>query len=303
MPKKTYLQTQRPRGPGNDSRAMVLYFGISLLAHLIFFGAVILLPDMAPRRRLAPGAINVNLVSMPGPPAARRTAGPKTKTPPVAKPAEIKEPAAPEITPPPPKPPPVAVQPQKQVSLAPAKKPPRVKKSLKKKTLDRQKMIRTAVSGVKKKVEESRTDLVKQALEKLKKKVEQTETAAPAAGGKAAAGSGATAGGGGGGGDRRTLELIKIYQVEVAFQVEQHWALAQQLVGDDEQLETRVVFKVLPNGEITDIRFTKRSGNRYLDESLYKAIVKANPVSPHPAGIRRPYIMVGVRFTPQGLKK
>jgi colicin import membrane protein len=60
---------------------------------------------------------------------------------------------------------------------------------------------------------------------------------------------------------------------------------------------------VMPDGEITDIRFTERSGNAYLDESAYRAIVKANPVSPHPTGIRTPYVTVGVRFTPEGIKK
>ncbi len=304
MPKKTHAQTYLRRGPENNSRSMVLYFGISLLVHLIFIGAVVLLPDMAPKRRLRPGAINVNLVSLPGPRAAQQATGSAAKAAPVAKPAEIKKPKAPVMKTRAPKPSSVAVKPQKQVSLAPEKKTRKVKKSLKKKTLDRQKMIRTAVSGVKKNVEKARTDSVKQALERIKKKVEQTETSRPAAGGKAAGATGAAAeGGGGGGGGKRTLELIDIYKVEVAFQVERHWAFSQQLGGDNRELETRMVFKVLPNGKITDIRFTRRSGNRYLDESAYKAIIKANPVSPHPAGVRKPYVIVALRFTPEGLRK
>ena len=304
MLKKTHVQTYPRRGPGNDSRTMVIYFGISFLSHQIFIGAVIWLPDMAPKRRLLPGAINVNLVSLPGPRTARPASGSTAKKAPIAKPVEVRKKKAPVMTVPQPKPPAVPAKPQKKISLAPAKKSKKIKKSLKKKTFDRQKMIHTAVSGVKKNVEKSRTNSVKQALERLKKKVEQTEASQPAAGGNAAgATDAATEGGGGGGGGKRTLELIDIYRIEVAFQVERRWAFSQQLAGDNRDLETRLVFKVMPDGEITDIRFTKRSGNRYLDESVYKAVIKANPVSPHPTGIRKPYIIVALKFTPEGLRK
>jgi len=54
------------------------------------------------------------------------------------------------------------------------------------------------------------------------------------------------------------------------------------------------VFKVLPNGEITDIRFTERSNNSYLDESAYKAIVKSSPVAPHPPAIKEGFVVVAI---------
>ena len=167
-------------------------------------------------------------------------------------------------------------------------------------------MIDHALTNVKKKVEKSETDSVSQALDRLKKKVEQTESSqAPGvSAGQAEAGSG---GGGppgstGSGGPRR-LEIIDIYKVEVAYQVERNWAFSQQLAGEGQALQVSLVFKVMPDGEITDIRFTENSGNSYLDESAYRAIVKANPVSPHPTGIRTPYVMMGVRFTPEGIRR
>ena len=55
----------------------------------------------------------------------------------------------------PPKPAPVAPKPQKTVSLAPRTNKWKVKKSLKKKTMNRRKMIDNAVTGVQKKVEKT----------------------------------------------------------------------------------------------------------------------------------------------------
>jgi len=58
----------------------------------------------------------------------------------------------------------------------------------------------------------------------------------------------------------------------------------------------------MPNGEIKDIWFDKRSGNSYFDESVQKAVMKSNPVRPHPPEVKRPFVDVGLRFTPEGIK-
>jgi colicin import membrane protein len=144
----------------------------------------------------------------------------------------------------------------------------------------------------------------------LKEKVDQeeaagsrTEAAAPETNAASGAGASGMPGGAAGDGGRRALEITDLYRIEVAFQVERHWAFSQQLAGDNRSQQASLVFKVLPSGEITDIRFTQKSGNPYLDDSAYKAIVKANPVSPHPEGVNMPYVTVGLRFTPEGLRK
>jgi colicin import membrane protein len=310
MKRKTYAHAY-PMGTGASSRTMVLYFGVSLAIHLFFIGSVVYWPASVPKPRFSPGSINVSLVSMPGPPSAGPAPAAVSKPP--AKPAaapkkEIKAAPIEEVVAiPPPKTLPEIKAPKKTVSLTP--KPPKKikpKKSLKKKTQDRQKMIDHALTNVKKKVDKKETDSVSQALDRLKKKVEQTESSrAPGdSAGQAAAG----AGGGGipgatGSGGPRRLEIIDIYKVEVAYQVERNWAFSQQLAGEGQALQVSLVFKVMPDGEIRDIRFTENSGNSYLDESAYRAIVKANPVSPHPTSVRTPYVTMGVRFTPEGIRK
>jgi TonB family protein len=231
-------------------------------------------------------------------PAAKAVAVPKKK---------IKTaPKAPIIEPPSPRPLPVSAKPAKTVSLAPKQQKPKVKKSLKKKTQNRQKMIHQALSGVQKSVEQSQSASVRQALDRLKKKVAQSEAAgsrpgqtAPGMPGAAGAGIPGAAGSGG----KRAIEITDLYKIEVAFQVERHWAFSQQMAGDGRTQQASLVFRVLPDGEITDIRITQKSGNSYLDDSVYKAILKANPVSPHPEAIRVPYVTVALRFTPEGLRK
>jgi colicin import membrane protein len=289
---------------GTDSRTMLFYFGISLFIHLSFIGTMVLLPESAPRQRFSPGSINVSLVSLPGPPASAPApaAKPAAKTVVIPKPEVKKTAKAPVIEEPPPKPLPVTPQPSKTVSLAPEKSKWKVKKSLKKKTLDRRKMIDQAVSGVQKKVEKSKTDSVNQAIAALKKKVAQTEANPTSTDQTARAAAGVGVPGATGSGGKRALDLIDIYKIEVAFQVERHWAFSEQLAGDGRALQASIVFRVLPSGEVTDIRFTERSGNSYLDESAYKAIVKASPVSPHPEGVREMYVTVALRFTPLGIR-
>jgi colicin import membrane protein len=246
------------------------------------------------------------LVSLPGPPAPAAEPAPaaksEAKTVVTPKPEVKKTAKAPVIKAPPPQPPPVAVKPKKTVSLAPVKRKWKAKKSLKKKTLNRRKMIDQAMSGVQKKVEKSQSDSVNQAIEALKKKVAQTEANTSQTDQSVRAATGAGVPGGTGSGGQRALELIDIYKIEVAFQVERQWAFSEQLAGDGRALQSRLVFRVLPSGEVTDIRFTERSGNSYLDESAYKAVVKASPVSPHPEGVRALYVTVALRFTPQGIR-
>jgi colicin import membrane protein len=302
--KKSIQMQAYPFGMGTDSRTMLFYFGISLFIHLSFIGYIIFLPESAPRRRSSPGSINVSLVSLPGPPAAAPAAAAKTEAKAAVTPTpEMKKTAkAPVMKAPPSQPPVVAAAPKKTVSLAPAKRKWKAKKSLKKKTLDRRKLINRAVSGVQKKVEKSQSESVNQAIAALKKKVAQTEAKSSPNDQHGRAGTGAGISGGTGSGGQRALELIDIYKIEVAFQVERQWAFSEQLAGDGQALQARLVFRVLPSGEVSDIRFTERSGNSYLDESAYKAVVKASPVSPHPQGVRALYVTVALRFTPQGIR-
>jgi colicin import membrane protein len=198
-----------------------------------------------------------------------------------------------------PAPKPVPAVPKPEVSLAPPKV--KEKKSLKEETKNPQKMIEQAIDRIEKRVKEPDSGSVNAAIDRIRKKLGEGEATQPRPGPTGGAVPGAGPGGGGGGGAGQ-IEPIDIYRAEIAYQVEKNWAFSPQLAGGDKKLQAGLVFKVLPNGEITDIRYVDRSNNAYLDESAYRAIAKSSPVKPHPQTIKMPYVQVAIRFTPEGIR-
>ena len=291
-----HAYAKRYHGLGRDSPSMVFPFGVSFLFHLIIIGALVFMPQFGSKPRLGSGVVNVSLVSLPS--SGPDSAGPAASVV-KPKPVEKKPPQKPVVKVPEPKPVPAVKKPPKAVSLAPKKIKP--KKSLKKKTLDRSKMIDSAIDRIEKKVEKTETDSVASAIEQLKRKVEASESQPRTGTGGGASGKAGPAGGSGTGG-ARVQESILIYQAEIQYQIQKNWAFSQQLAGDNTQLEAVLAIKVLRNGEIEDIWFDKKSGNTYLDDSAYKALVKSNPLPPLPNDYMRPYYKVGLRFGPKGLK-
>lgn len=290
----------RYRQEGNHSPSVALPFGISFFFHLVIIGLLIFMPEFGSQFRYRPGVVNVSLVSLPAPGPA--SAGPAAEVI-TSKPVEEKPPEKPAVKIPEPKPAPVAEKPPEAVSLAP--KPKKAKESLKQKTVEPQKMIDSAIERIEKKVEKTDTDSVSAAIDQLKRKVAAAESQSGgglgAASGKAGSGPVGPTGGFGEVG-ARVQESILIYQAEIQYQIQKNWAFSQQLAGDNVQLEAILAIKVLHSGEIEDIWFDKKSGNTYLDESAYKAIVKSNPLPPLPNDYMQPFYKIGLRFGPGGLK-
>ena len=298
--------TRRSREPDGDppTRSLVSSVAMSLGMHVLVIAAVLYVPMDFSKSKLPPGAISVNLVSLPGPgPAPGPPAGDGAPPSEAPKPVEAPKPAPekPAASVAPPKPVPEAPKPE--VSLTPKIKE---KKSLKEATKDSQKMIERAIERIEKKVNEPDSSSVASAIDRLKQKFAQPETSSgrpgPPGPTTGQGGGGGPAGGGGGGGGPGVIGPIDIYRAAIASQVERNWAFSPQLAGGDKNLKVGLVFKVLPNGEITDIRYTERSSNSYLDDSAYKAIVKSSPVAPHPPTVKEPYVLMAIRFTPEGIR-
>jgi colicin import membrane protein len=301
-------------GAQEEPPAWRLPLVLSVVCHFFLFAALVFVPAPKSRQSFSPSVISVDLVSVAEPPgaeadaapaASESSAAPAPKAPETVKSAPAKTIAA-KVAPKPQVQTPVPVQPPVPVQAPVPLDPPKPKASLKQQTFQSEKALESALAKIEKTVETSRPDPLAAAFERLRQQVDKS----PAKGdgekaggaGAPAAGQGKTGSPGGGGGGKEVSDLKDIYRVEIAYRVQKNWALSEQLAGPNKNIRASLVFKVMPNGEIRDIIFTDRSGSAYLDESAYKAIVKSNPVDPHPAGLRAPYIEMGLNFSPEGLK-
>ncbi len=106
---------------------------------------------------------------------------------------------------------------------------------------------------------------------------------------------GGTVRGGAGG---YSSDLPEIYKAQLRYHIEKNWAFAEHLAGGRNDLQAILVVKVMSDGEIADVWFEKKSGNRYLDESAYKAVRKSAPFPPLPGG--EPSRELRLRFGPEG---
>ncbi len=97
------------------------------------------------------------------------------------------------------------------------------------------------------------------------------------------------------------LHRVDLYRLKVALQVNKNWKYDKNIDSEPSQI-TSIAFSIMPDGEIKNIVFTKRSGNKDLDKSGFNAITKTSPTEPFPDNIRRPFIEMGLRFGPDGVK-
>ena len=275
-----------------EHREVIIPFMASGLCHLIVLALLMVTPALAPPRRSAlPPVINVRMVALPVSAVKQvPTASPRrqssTKADTRTSPRKAPSPDA------------VSISTSKTSAASPTPQV-REKTSLKRKTFHSDKVVDRAVDRLEKDLEENRPDQIDAAIERLQEQVKDQPAPEPDSQDgvrnlkvdEAAREH-----------DAKALELIDIYRVEIAFIIQKNWAFSDSLAGDTKDLVTEIAFDVLPDGTISNIWFDKRSGNSYLDESARKAIIKSVPLPPHPAGVIRPSITVGLRFTPQGIR-
>jgi len=176
------------------------------------------------------------------------------------------------------------------------KKPPKPLKS--KPKVDPEEALKKAREKLAKTIEKQNEQQILEALNRLKAAVDtkgdppDKDNTDPAIGpGGAGAGTGM---------GKQGYSPLDIYKLALQSAIEQNWVFNDMLARMEQHLEVRVMIKILKSGEIRDIAYETKSGNRYLDESARKAIKRANPLPKLPAGMAS-YDLV-VIFTPKGLK-
>jgi colicin import membrane protein len=264
----------------DDFRMWAGMVGLSALFHLIFFAGVFLSPHFRSSRPYIPSAVEVDLVSLPtGEPPAKRL--PPSR---VEKEETVNPKAPPEVK----KEPLVQAKPEEAVSMAP--KEIEVKKSIKHKTYDASKAIKSAISKIEEKEPESRPRNVQRAIDKLKRDVE----------GKDGVVMQSTAGQGTG---EKALDILDVYNAEIWQRIQKNWAFSEEMVRGRKDLEATIVVKIMAAGEIRDIWFEIRSGNTYFDDSALKAVKKSDPLPALPKAYVGPYYEVGFRFNLSELQR
>jgi len=255
----------------------------SSLGHLVFILLVIVLPRFTPEASAPSHIINVQLV------AARALA-------PVSPPAAQQKEAAPEVAPEPVQTAAVstASKPKEAVPLAP--KEIEKKRSMKKKTYQRERVLESAIKNVEKRVEASKPDPKQQALDEIRSELRDREAAAAPGESMTTAGAASISSDG-----KPTTDIQLIYGEEVRSSIQRHWAFSDQMTGGETNLYNIVAVTIQRSGTIEDVRFERRSGNSYFDESTYRAILKSNPLPPIPGGISGSSITIRFRFIPEGL--
>lgn len=83
--------------------------------------------------------------------------------------------------------------------------------------------------------------------------------------------------------------------------INKNWTLSENLLGKRFGLKALVVIRIMQNGRISDMWFERRSGDRYFDDSVSKAIMKSNPLRELPSDYPDPFYEVELEFTPSGL--
>ena len=267
---------------------------ISLGVHVLLLGFVFFSPSfLAPSSSYLPSVIDVQMVDLSQISASKGAATEKAAAPtPVEEsPKETEAPVSVAEEAPAKKP---------EVSVAPTRKT--TKSALKYKTFKSEKVLENALQRVEKKVDSQPPKPLEDTIKRLRDKVAKEGDAGAADTDVAPSGKIGAGIGFGGPGNQKEIELIDLYRLEIAYAVQKNWAFADQLAGNGKQMVASIVFKVMPDGKIMDIFFTDHSGNAYLDDSAYKAIVKTSPVKPFPDGLNRTYIEMGLRFTPEGVR-
>ena len=280
----------------HSKKTAIVFFFVSVFLHGLFFCSMIFFQDFKLPKPM-PSVVRIDLVSFSPEPVFEEPA--KTKESPKKESVSVKTTAIekknrkiptikPDIS--------LKTKPknlkdlmdqQKKKKKVPNKKKKKnpVKKKNLKKQIDSEKKLEEVRKNLEKKVEDQTQDQISQALSRLQKKVKEQGKS------KEGVGKGEYA---------RYGKPIDIYQHIMQLAFEQNWVFNDILAKMDQNLEVRILIKILKSGEIRDIIYETRSGNRYLDESAKKAIKKASPLPPLPAGMYSYDVLIG--FTPKGLK-
>lgn len=288
-----------------EEKAVFYAIMLSVVLHAAFFMLFVALPEFTGKRQMNMQPIHVRIVG--GGPAPQAVSPPREIAP-----ATVKPEVAPveSVYIPPPQPQTVlpsnygTTKPEEETDKPKPEETPEVKTlaTRTKKPSDATRQVekiehelrqaQKAAQDAEKAVaqtSQTNTDSVASAIEQLRQK-------------QAGAGTGTGSGPGSGPGSG-TGGPLDIYLSIIIPIIEKNWSFSPIMFNGTSRMEVIISVRILPNGEITDMQFSKKSGNDYLDESGFKALAKSNPLPSFAGtGVRQTSLPLQFRFTPQGLQ-
>jgi colicin import membrane protein len=93
-------------------------------------------------------------------------------------------------------------------------------------------------------------------------------------------------------------QALALYRALIYEKIESNWVLPDRLMLEKKGLEAVVAVRTRRDGTVTDIRFEKKSGDAYFDDSVLKAIVKSKPFPPFPDIYSPKEEDIVIRFAP-----
>lgn len=145
-----------------------------------------------------------------------------------------------------------------------------------------------------------REKLIQAALERVKARSESGKKEKGGASGGSGSGEGEGADapgvGGRGGGIVKGFEFLR-YRNEMLQRIKNSWTW----VGRRSDLEVTVRFGVNDKGEIFGLKVIQPSGDASFDDSVFRAVKRASPLSPPPESYRKDFMDVELTFRPKDL--
>lgn len=273
---------------GHDGEQVGWGLLLSLGLHLLLALFIILWPGLGKSRRQSFAPVyRVNLVGAPrlAPP---RAAAPPAAPKPAARPAAVKPQPRPKPrvrTRPKPSPKPKEAIGSKKLK-AKKLKPKRPAQDLRR----QERLLDRKLKRLEARVRQERT--LESALTRLERKVAARSGVYASSAATAAGAAGAAAGAGGG----QVSLRMQVYYTELWERIRRAWILPAAQVEDTRGLMASVVMRLNRDGSLEKVYLEKSSGNPAYDRSCLRAVEKAAPFPPFPAGINQRSLEVGVNF-------
>ncbi len=282
-----------------------LPFNFAIGIHLLFIVGAIYLPGLFDKKPKFADIYTVSLINV-AEPAPHQEVAPQPETqhepaiqPPKTAPVKAKKTAPiaePVATPKP--------APQKAISIKPLKRK-KVKKNLVKpedtraKDLARKKRQQLAEALKDEQIAKNNARLAQEALERERNLIKNPVSVASPTGSSSNQQKTEPKPGGSSGGSNL---ITNRFHANITGRLQQFWSLPEYMQKDPD-LTAVVVITIRKNGEIADMFFESRSGDRVFDQFATKTIEAANPLPPIPAAMKKQRLEIGLVFTPEGINR